>query len=77
MTLLVDGVLLMAAVVLWIRSCSEGDDVWTLFLRGLVAVDLAVVLFGNSQLLIELLLLAGALALPSLTRIERSGRTLP
>jgi hypothetical protein len=77
MTLLVDAVLLLAALVIWLRSCSEGDEVWTLFLRGLVAVDLAVVLFGNGQVLVELALLAVALALPSLARIERAGRRLP
>jgi uncharacterized membrane protein HdeD (DUF308 family) len=77
MALLVDGVLLLAGLALWIRSCSEGDDVWILFLRGLAAVAVAVVVFGHGQMLVELLLLAAALALPSVTRIERSGRTLP
>ena len=72
MALLVDAVLLLAGLVLWQRSSSEGDDVWSLFLRGLAAVDLAVIALCNGVLWVEVPLLLAALALPSVARLERS-----
>ncbi|MFM2080431.1 MAG: hypothetical protein RLZZ124_134 [Cyanobacteriota bacterium] len=76
MSLLVDLVLLVAGLVLWQRSCSEGDDVWSLFLRCLAAIDLTVIALSNGVLWLEVPLLVGALALPSVARLERrqSGR---
>jgi hypothetical protein len=70
MTLLLDLVLVVAGLLLWQRSCSEGDDVWVLFLRSLAAIDLAVIALGNGVLWLEIPLLVLALALPSVKRIE-------
>jgi hypothetical protein len=72
--LLIDLVLLLAGLVLWQRSCSEGDDVWSLFLRCLAAVDLTVIAFSNGVLWLEVPLLITALALPSVARLERRQR---
>jgi hypothetical protein len=68
---LTDLVLLLAAVALWIRGSTETDEAWSLFLRSVAFLDLAFLAFGTGQLLIELPLLALALALPSAARIER------
>ncbi len=68
---LIDLVLLLAGLVLWDRSCNEGDEAWSLFLRFIALLDLAFIVFGNGQLLIELPLLALALAMPSAARMER------
>jgi hypothetical protein len=70
MTLLLDLVLVLAGLLLWQRSCSEGDDVWVLFLRPLAAIDLAVIALGNGVLWLEIPLLLLALTLPSVKRIE-------
>ena len=70
MTLLLDLVLVLAGLLLWQRSCSEGDDVWVLFLRSLAAIDLAVIALGNGVLWLEIPLLLLALTLPSVKRIE-------
>ncbi|MCP9791433.1 hypothetical protein [Vulcanococcus limneticus] len=74
MGLLIDLVLLLAGLVLWMRSSSEGDDVWSLFLRVLVCLDLVFLTIGNGQLLLELPLLGLALALPSVQRLEQRER---
>ena len=71
MTLLVGLVLLLAGLVLWQRSTSEGDEVWSLFLRCLAVIDLTVIAFSNGMLWLEIPLLAVALALPSVERLER------
>jgi len=68
MTLLLDLVLVVAGLLLWQRSCSEGDDVWVLFLRSLAAIDLAVIALGNGVLWLEIPLLVLALTLPSVKR---------
>ena len=70
MMLLLDLVLVAAGLLLWQRSCSEGDDVWVLFLRTLAAIDLAVIALGNGVLWLEIPLLDLALTLPSVKRIE-------
>jgi len=70
MTLLLDLVLVVAGLLLWQRSCSEGDDVWILFLRSLAVIDLAVIALGNGVLWLEIPLLVLALSLPSVKRIE-------
>ncbi|GDX71939.1 hypothetical protein LBMAG39_03720 [Cyanobium sp.] len=74
MTLLIDLVLVAAGLLLWQRSCSEGDDVWVLFLRSLAVIDLAVIVLGNGVLWVELGLLALVLSLPSVARLERRER---
>jgi hypothetical protein len=74
MTLLIDLVLVVAGLLLWQRSCSEGDDVWVLFLRTLAVIDLAVIVLGNGVLWVELGLLALVLSLPSVARLERRER---
>ena len=74
MTLLIDLVLVVAGLLLWQRSCSEGDDVWVLFLRTLAVIDLAVIVLGNGVLWVELGLLALVLSLPSVGRLERRER---
>jgi hypothetical protein len=67
---LIDLLLLLAGLMLWVRSCNEDDEAWSLFLRGMVLVDLAFIAFGNGQLLIEIPLLALALALPSAASLD-------
>lgn len=74
MTLLLDLVLVVAGLLLWQRSCSEGDDVWVLFLRSLAVIDLAVVALGNGVLWLEIPLLVLALTLPSVNRIDAEER---
>lgn len=71
MTLLLDAVLLLAGFVLWQRASSDGDDVWSLFLRSLVVIDLAVIALANGLLGMEVPLLIAALCLPSVARLER------
>jgi len=72
--LLVDVILLAAGLLLWQRSCSEGDDVWVLFLRSLAVIDLAVIALGNGVLWLEIPLLVLALTLPSVNRIDAEER---
>ncbi|MFM7435887.1 MAG: hypothetical protein ACKO1Q_07945 [Vulcanococcus sp.] len=74
MTLLIDLVLVAAGLLLWQRSCTEGDDVWVLFLRTLAVIDLAVIVLGNGVLWVELGLLALVLSLPSVSRLEQRER---
>ena len=69
--LLIDLILLLAGLMLWDRSCSEGDEAWSLFLRFIALLDLLFIVFGNGQLLIKLPLLALALAMPSAAKLER------
>ncbi len=76
MTVLIDSVLMLAGLLIWIRGSSEDDDVWSLFLRVFALVDLAVLVLGNGQLLVEIPLLLLALALPSVGRLERSRQSL-
>ena len=68
---LIDLVLLLAGLVLWNRASKEGDEAWCLFLRSIAGVDLAFLVFGNGQLLLEIPLLAMALALPSAASLDR------
>jgi hypothetical protein len=67
---LIDLVLVLAALLLWLRSCNESDEAWSLFLRSVVLLDLAFLAFGNGQLLIEIPLLGLALVLPSAASLE-------
>ncbi len=73
-TLLVDLILLAAGLLLWQRSCSEGDDVWVLFLRSVAAIDLVVIALGNGVLWLEIPLLVLVFTLPSVGKIERGDR---
>ena len=75
MTLLIDLVLLVAGLVLWQRGSSEGDDVWSMFLKALAVIDLVVIALSNGVLWIEVPLLIGALCLPSVARLEGVRRT--
>lgn len=70
MAWLIDLVLVLAALVLWLRSQNESDEAWSLFLRSVALMDLAFIAFGNGQLLIEIPLLGLALALPSAASFE-------
>lgn len=74
MVWLIDLVLLLAGLVLWSRAGNEGDEAWSLFLRCIAFLDLAFIVFGNGQLLLEIPLLAVALALPSAASLERHRR---
>ena len=76
MTVLIDSVLVLAGLLIWIRGSSENDDVWSLVLRVFAVVDLAVVVLGNGQLLLEIPLLLLALALPSVARLENGRQRL-
>ena len=67
---LIDLVLVLAALVLWLRSRNESDEAWSLFLRSVALMDLAFIAFGNGQLLIEIPLLGLALVLPSAASLE-------
>jgi hypothetical protein len=71
MVWLIDLVLLLAGLVLWTRACNEGDEAWSLFLRCIAFLDLAFIAFGNGQLLIEIPVLALALALPSAASLDQ------
>ena len=71
MDLLVDILLLLAAVVLVERSNSDRDEVWRLCLRILAAASVLAVITSERGLPISLLLLLFALWLPGADRIER------
>lgn len=71
MVWLIDLVLLLAGLMLWIRASNEGDEAWSLFLRSIALLGLAFIAFGNGQLLIEIPVLALALALPSAASLDR------
>ena len=74
-TLLTDLLLLVAGLLLWRRSCSDGDEVWVLFLRSIAAIDLAVILLSNGVLWLEIPLLVLVFGLPSVAKLEkREGR---
>ncbi len=71
MVWLIDLVLLLAGLVIWTRASNEGDEAWSLFLRSIAVLDLAFITFGSGQWLIEIPMLALALALPSAASLER------
>ena len=74
-TLLTDLLLLVAGLLLWQRSCSDGDEVWVLFLRSIAAIDLAVILLSNGVLWLAIPVLVFAFGLPSVAKLEkREGR---
>ncbi|QVL53982.1 MAG: hypothetical protein KFB97_06610 [Cyanobium sp. M30B3] len=74
MAWLIDLVLLLAGLMLWVRSSNEDDEAWSLFLRSVVLLDLGFIAFGNGQLLVEIPLLVLALDLPSAAKVEHRHR---
>jgi len=60
-----DAILLVSAAMLWFSGSADRDDVWGLLLKMLATVATLVVLLGGHQILLELLVLALALWLPS------------
>ena len=60
-----DAVLLVSAALLWFSGSDDRDDVWGLLLKMLAGIALLVVLLGGRQILLEVLVLALALWLPS------------
>jgi len=65
-----DLLLLLLAVLLWLRGTAQRDEVFGLFVRFLAIVLVLVVLIAGRPLLLELPLLALALWLPSAVRFE-------
>ena len=71
MDVLMDLLLLLAALTLLVRSNSERDEVWQLCLRLLAVVSVLAVITNVRGLPISLLLLGVALWLPSASRFEK------
>ncbi|KEF41354.1 MAG: hypothetical protein ER33_11955 [Cyanobium sp. CACIAM 14] len=65
-----DLVLLIAAVLLWVKGTNTPDDVWSVFQKGLAFVAVMVVLLGGRQVLLEALVLATTFWLPSASRFD-------
>ena len=59
-----DGVLLVAALLLWMGGSANRDDVWGLLQKMLAGIAVVVVLLGGRQMLLEALVLALALWIP-------------
>jgi len=77
MDLVVDILLLLAAVVLVQRSNSDRDDVWRLCLRGLAVAAVLAVITSDRGIPLAMLLLLFALWLPGVARVERVLETPP
>jgi hypothetical protein len=73
-----DAVLLVSAALLWFSGSADRDDVWGLLLKMLAGIALLVVLLGGRQILLEGLVLALALWLPSASssRLRRCQHSL-
>jgi hypothetical protein len=71
MDLLVDLLLLLAAVMLVDRSNSDRDEVWQLCLRILAVVSVLAVITSDRGLPLAVVLLVIALWLPGADRLER------
>ena len=65
-----DLVLLVSAVLLWIKGGNTPDDVWSVFQKFLAFVAVLVVLLGGRQLLLEILALALTFWLPTAARFD-------
>ena len=77
MDLVVDILLLLAAVVLVERSNSDRDEVWRLCLRILAAAAVLAVITSERGMPLSLVLLLFALWLPGTDQLEkRLNRTL-
>ena len=77
MDLVVDILLLLAALMLVQRSNSDRDDVWRLCLRILAVGALLAVITSERGRLLAVLLLLVALWLPGVARIEKSLEEVP
>lgn len=71
MDVLMDLLLLLAALTLMLRSNSERDEVWCLCLRMLAATALMAVITNVRGMPITILLLLLALWLPNASRFEK------
>lgn len=71
MNLLVDLLLLLAALILVIRSNSERDEVWALCLRVLAVMAVLAVITNDRGQPLAILLLLLALWLPAASRYEK------
>ncbi|MFN9620507.1 MAG: hypothetical protein ACK55X_12440 [Synechococcaceae cyanobacterium] len=72
MDLLVDLLLLLAAVMLVDRSNSDRDEVWQLCLRILAVVSVLAVITSDRGLPLAVVLLLIALWLPGADRLEQA-----
>ena len=72
MDLLVDILLLLAAVMLVDRSNSDHDEVWQLCLRILAVMSVLAVITNDRGVPLAVLLLLLALWLPGAARLEQS-----
>ncbi len=72
-----DVLLLLLAAGLWGTGSEHADDVWGLLQKMLGAAALAVVLLGGRQVVLELIVLAVALWLPSANSSRLASRRTP
>ncbi|MFO0038681.1 MAG: hypothetical protein ACK522_07020 [Synechococcaceae cyanobacterium] len=72
MDLLVDVLLLLAAVMLVDRSNSDRDEVWQLCLRILAVMSVLAVITSDRGLPLAVLLLIFALWLPGAAQLEKA-----
>jgi hypothetical protein len=72
MDLLVDVLLLLAAVMLFDRSNSDRDEVWQLCLRILAVMSVLAVITSDRGLPLAVLLLGFALWLPGAAQVEKA-----
>jgi len=71
MDLLVDLLLLLAALMLVVRANSERDEVWAICLRFLAVIAVIAVITSNRGQPLSILLLLLALVLPRADRYEK------
>ena len=71
MDLLLDLLLLLAALMLVVRANSERDEVWTICLRLLAVISVFAVITSNRGQPLSILLLLLALWLPRADRYEK------
>jgi hypothetical protein len=71
MDLLVDLLLLLAALMLVVRANSERDEVWAICLRFLAVIAVIAVITSNRGQPLSILLLVLALGLPRADRYEK------
>jgi hypothetical protein len=74
MPLWMDAVLLITGFTLWLLGDNHSDDVIGLLEKILAVAAFLVVLLGGRLLPLELLVLGGALWLPSAARFEQGPR---
>jgi hypothetical protein len=71
MDLVIDLLLLLAALMLVMRSNSERDEVWALCLRFLAVIAVVAVITSYRGQPLAILLLLLALGLPGVNRYEK------